>query len=403
MSNDLSFRKTEMDLAAQAAGIGALADPVRRALYEYVAAQPDAVGREAAAEAVRVAIHTAKFHLDRLCDEGLLVAEYRRLSGKTGPGAGRPAKLYRRADRQFAVSLPERRYELAGHILATAVQRAEGGTELADALREAAYEEGHRLGEGTSADGQDLDRLAKALATQGFEPRVEGGVLVLANCPFDALAKEHTTLVCGLNQWYVQGTADGLGCRAVRADLAPTPGQCCIRARLNAPPAPCSELRSGLPLDSNGDIAHQRERGVELGDRGIKRGGQCHLTVRVVHRAQGVRKQARRHGHATGPDRQRRGQGAYEFANHGLGGDDAVTANGESRAVGPAPTAGIAGGARTTQQVFPVAAQLSTITDRHDVLCACGQQSGRLRQTALGQLTVERRAEQPREDPVGDA
>ncbi|MGH3260926.1 MAG: helix-turn-helix transcriptional regulator [Trebonia sp.] len=225
-----------MDLAEQAAGIGALADPLRRALYEYVAAQPDAVGREAAAEAVHVPIHTAKFHLDRLCDEGLLAAEYRRLSGKTGPGAGRPAKLYRRADRQFAVSLPERHYELAAHILATAVQRAAGGAELASALREAAYNEGHQFGTQTCAAGPELDRLAKALATQGFEPRVAGRVLVLANCPFDALAKEHTSLVCGLNQWYVQGTADGLGCRAVRADLAPAPGQCCIRARLDAPP-----------------------------------------------------------------------------------------------------------------------------------------------------------------------
>ncbi len=178
-----------MDLAAQAAGIGALADPVRRALYEYVAAQPDAVGREAAAAAVQVPVHTAKFHLDRLCDEGLLQAEYRRLSGRTGPGAGRPAKLYRRADREFAVSLPERRYDLAARILATAVQQAEGGAPLADSLREAAYDEGRRLGAETSAAGPDLARLGQALATQGFEPRIEGDVLVLANCPFDSLAQ----------------------------------------------------------------------------------------------------------------------------------------------------------------------------------------------------------------------
>ncbi len=241
MSNDPSFRKSGMDLAAQAAGIGALADPVRRALYEYVAAQPDAVGREAAAAAVRVPAHTAKFHLDRLCDEGLLQAEYRRLTGRTGPGAGRPAKLYRRADRQFAVSLPERRYDLAAHILATAVQQAGRGTRLADALRDSAYDEGRRLGARTSAGGPDLARLGQALATQGFEPRVEGDSLVLANCPFDALAKEHTALVCGLNQWYVQGAADGLGCPAIRADLAPAPGMCCIRARLAKQP-PAAEL-----------------------------------------------------------------------------------------------------------------------------------------------------------------
>ena len=255
MSNNQSFRESRMDLAAQAAGIGALADPVRRALYEYVTAQPDAVGREAAAAAVRVPAHTAKFHLDRLCDEGLLQTEFRRLSGRAGPGAGRPAKLYRRANRQFAISLPERRYDLAAHILATAVQQAGEGAQLADALREAAYGEGHRLGTGASATGPDLARLGKALATQGFEPRIEDDTLVLANCPFDALAREHTTLVCGFNRWYVQGTADGLGCQAVRAHLAPTPGMCCIRARLTlpsalSPPSPPSpsapvKLRSG--------------------------------------------------------------------------------------------------------------------------------------------------------------
>jgi predicted ArsR family transcriptional regulator len=249
MSINPSFRKNEMDLAAQAAGIGALADPVRRALYEYVAAQPDAVGRESAAAAVHVPVHSAKFHLDRLCDEGLLQTEFRRLSGRTGPGAGRPAKLYRRANRQFAISLPERRYDLAAHILATAVQRAGQGTQLADALRDAAYDEGRRLGAGAGATGPDLARLGQALATQGFEPRIEGDALVLANCPFDSLAREHTSLVCGFNQWYVQGTADGLGCQAVRAHLAPTPGMCCIRARLtppspSSPSAPSAELLS---------------------------------------------------------------------------------------------------------------------------------------------------------------
>lgn len=225
-----------MDLAEQVAGIGALADPVRRALYQYVTAQSQAVGREAAAAAVRVPVHTAKFHLDRLCDEGLLQAEFRRLSGRTGPGAGRPAKLYRRADRQFSVSLPERRYDLVAHILATAVQRAAQGTPLADALHGAAYEEGRHLGTETSTAGPDLARLAQALATQGFEPRIEDGVLVLANCPFDSLVREHASLICSLNESYVQGAVDGLGCVSVRADLAPVPGMCCVQARSATPP-----------------------------------------------------------------------------------------------------------------------------------------------------------------------
>src|SRR3546814_13764399 len=113
-----------MNLADQSSRIGALADPMRRALYEYVATQREPVGREEAARALDLATHKVKFHLDKLVDEGLLQTEFRRLSGRSGPGAGRPNKLYRRADTEFSVSLPERRYDLVGHIFAHSVDRA---------------------------------------------------------------------------------------------------------------------------------------------------------------------------------------------------------------------------------------------------------------------------------------
>src|SRR3954449_7003574 len=121
-----------MDLSEQAAGIGALADDTRRTLYEYVASQPQPVGREQAATSLGLALHNVSFHLDRLVSEGLLEVEFRRLSGRSGPGAGRPSKLYRRAAREFAVSLPPRRYDLVGDILAGAVARAVEGESLAD-------------------------------------------------------------------------------------------------------------------------------------------------------------------------------------------------------------------------------------------------------------------------------
>ena len=101
------------DFAAQVAGVSALADPVRRSLYRFVVAQPEPVSRDQAAAGLQLPRHTAKFHLDRLVEEGLLETEFRRLSGRRGPGAGRPAKLYRRGSRQVAVSVPERRYDVA--------------------------------------------------------------------------------------------------------------------------------------------------------------------------------------------------------------------------------------------------------------------------------------------------
>jgi predicted ArsR family transcriptional regulator len=219
-----------VDLGRQAAGIGVLADDTRRALYEYVVAQPDPVGREQAASALDLPVHRATFHLDRLVAEGLLDVEFRRLSGRTGPGAGRPSKLYRRAAQEFAVSLPARRYELVGDILAAAVTRAAEGGSLDRALDECARDEG--LGIGGAATGLDesLDALAEVLAGQGYEARVDDGTVILANCPFDALARRHTGLVCGLNRSFVQGVADGLGCDAT-ARLEPSDERCCVTAR----------------------------------------------------------------------------------------------------------------------------------------------------------------------------
>jgi predicted ArsR family transcriptional regulator len=224
-----------MDLASRAAAIGALADPVRRALYQHVVAQPDGVGREQAAAAVGVPPHTAKFHLDRLAAEGLLDVEFRRLSGRTGPGAGRPAKLYRRARSEVAVSLPERRYDLVGDILATALEHVGTGAPWDAAVHRAAHAEGVRAGDtaraaaDAAAAGTEPERLADALEQHGYEPRVDESEIVLTNCPFDALAQRHTALVCGLNVDYVQGVADGLGCADAHARLEPTPGQCCVR------------------------------------------------------------------------------------------------------------------------------------------------------------------------------
>lgn len=222
-----------MSLHSQAAGIGALADDTRRALYEYVVAQREPVGREQAATALGFAQHNVNFHLDRLVEEGLLEVEFRRLSGRTGPGAGRPSKLYRRSDREFSVTLPPRRYDLVGDILAAAVTRASAGEPLQAALADTAYSEGHALGEAGRdlGDPETPEGLARVLGTQGYEPQVRDDVVELDNCPFDSLAHKHTEVVCALNKSFVQGVADGLGCQGITACLEPDPVQCCVKAR----------------------------------------------------------------------------------------------------------------------------------------------------------------------------
>jgi predicted ArsR family transcriptional regulator len=226
------------DLSTQAAGIGALAEPVRRDLYLFVVGQAEPVSRDRAAEGAGVPLHTAKFHLDKLVDEGLLAVEFRRLTGRSGPGAGRPAKLYRRSDRELAVSLPQRRYDLAGRILAVAVERAAAEhVPVDEAVRDAARDAGSRAGAGAAAE-PGADALTGALAEHGYEPRRRDEEVVLVNCPFDALMREHTALVCGLNEHFVGGLLEGLGRTELQACLDPEPGLCCVKLRSRAEDEP---------------------------------------------------------------------------------------------------------------------------------------------------------------------
>ncbi|WP_435884558.1 helix-turn-helix transcriptional regulator [Streptomyces toxytricini] len=210
--------------------VAALDEPTRRRLYEHVVRQSSPVSRDEAAAALGLARKTAAFHLDRLADELLLDVVYERRSGRTGPGAGRPAKLYRRSARQVAVTLPDRRYELAGRLLAQAVEESDAtGEPVRRVLHRKAAELGEQLG------GQEEGAQAEAgvfglLERYGFEPRREGDAVVLANCPFHALAREHTETVCGMNLHLLSGILQGLGdAEGMEAHLAPAPGHCCVR------------------------------------------------------------------------------------------------------------------------------------------------------------------------------
>jgi predicted ArsR family transcriptional regulator len=219
------------DRSAQVAAVAALAEPTRRRLYEYVVRAPRPVSRDDVAASMGVPRPTTAFHLDRLVAEGLLDVHYERQTGRTGPGAGRPAKLYRRSEASVAVSLPQRRYDLAGELLASAVADADrSGERPGAALERAARRRGRALGEAARTVGQGgRDAVLRALEEQGFEPRLEGSDVVLANCPFHTLAREHTELVCGMNLHLLEGVLEGVSASGLTARLQPEPGSCCVR------------------------------------------------------------------------------------------------------------------------------------------------------------------------------
>lgn len=225
------------DLEERIAGVASLAEPQRRALYRFVVNKGGAVSKDDAAAALGVARSVAAFHLERLVSDGLLATEFRRLSGRQGPGAGRPAKLYRRADREMSVSLPARQYDLAAALLAAAVSEAmRSKTPVGKTLSRIAAARGRELGKrvrqeaGTRPSRRTLISAAlNVLEEQGYEPRQHGKEIVLANCPFHALVDEQRDLVCGMNHDLLGGMAEAMGDDVLAARLAPSDGLCCVR------------------------------------------------------------------------------------------------------------------------------------------------------------------------------
>lgn len=257
-SDDVTDEQTTPDPIE---ALGILAEPTRRELYAHVAAADAPVARDEAAAAVGIGVRLAAFHLDRLVEAGLLEAEYRRRGERRGPGAGRPAKLYRRAARTVEVSLPARRYELAATLLADAVTAM--GPAALGALREVARARGRaiarvvlRPGEGAGQRERDgepppeaahspvgegaergPDPVVAVLAAGGFEPAEDAasGVIRLRNCPFDGLAREHGGIACPMNVALLEGVAEEVG--GVIAVPDETPGYCCVALQRTAPGA----------------------------------------------------------------------------------------------------------------------------------------------------------------------
>jgi len=217
-----------------------LHDPVRRSLYRHVAGQRDYVSRDEAAAAVGIARALAAHHLDRMAAGGLLETTYRRPPGRGGPGAGRPAKLYRRSRRQIAVSLPHRDYELLARLLAAALdqdlpERVSGRlAQAAGRAGTALAAQARRLAGRGPGRRRLVDAAMEALSRQGYEPRRDGADLQLVNCPFEAVAQEHRGLVCRVNLALLEAFARGLDLDGVTLQAEPGDGRCCVVIRTGA-------------------------------------------------------------------------------------------------------------------------------------------------------------------------
>jgi predicted ArsR family transcriptional regulator len=210
--------------------IALLQDAARRSLYEYIVGQGREVSRNEAAEAVGLQRTLAAFHLDRLAAGGLLEVGYRRLTSRAGPGAGRPAKLYRRAKTERMYSAPPRDYAHAARVFAEAIERSGAEPMLYDVARARGVAAARALArEAAGADRFSLDELLRHLTTIGYEPYVDAGSVRLRNCPFDSVAQEFAAVTCGMNLALLEGMLAGADLSAeYEVRLEPRPGECCV-------------------------------------------------------------------------------------------------------------------------------------------------------------------------------
>jgi predicted ArsR family transcriptional regulator len=210
-----------------------LADERRRAIYQFVCRAHGPVTVNEVAEEFSIHRNAAKHHLDRLLESGLLRAEFRRVNGRRGPGAGRPSKLYSATDVEVSFSVPERHYDLLAHLLLQALTQgadletvgARFGRELAGTI-------------GTHGPDDRAEGVRIVLERLGFRPSVETDAdgamwITTENCPFGWVAMEAPAgEVCRLDRAIISGVLDGFGCPAaqVKGHMSIAGGQdVCVR------------------------------------------------------------------------------------------------------------------------------------------------------------------------------
>ncbi|WP_028270208.1 MULTISPECIES: helix-turn-helix transcriptional regulator [Arthrobacter] len=210
--------------ARRIAAVASLGDENRRKLFGFVSSSAGPVGRDEAAAALEIPRSTASFQLDRLVQDGVLTVEFRKLGGKAGPGSGRPAKLYRPAQPELGASVPDRNYDLAGELMAAAIERSSAaGEPVRDALLATSYAKGLEMAEGSHS-------LEDFLSAEGYLPDPDGaGGFALRNCPFHRLADGHADVVCAMNGAFLTGAAAGCGVAEDRIVGNKAAGQCCAR------------------------------------------------------------------------------------------------------------------------------------------------------------------------------
>ncbi|MFO7548948.1 MAG: helix-turn-helix domain-containing protein [Acidimicrobiia bacterium] len=188
-----------------------LGDPTRRAIYIAVRESPEPTTSSTVARLFGIHPNVARHHLDRLAADGYLRITHRRPSGRSGPGAGRPAKCYEATAKEIDLHYPARRYDLLVELLTRIIGRI-APSDLASVAEEVGREYGEELAAeigGPEDSGYDeaVTAVAQAMSGIGFgiDPDLAAHRLLTSHCPFGEAAAGHPEVVCSLDRGIVAG------------------------------------------------------------------------------------------------------------------------------------------------------------------------------------------------------
>lgn len=194
----------------------ALGDPTRRAVYIAIRESTGPMSTAGIAELFDIHPNVARHHLDKLAADGYLDVTHRRPNGRTGPGAGRPAKYYAVSSKQIDVHFPTHRHDVLSDMLVRIIDRI-----APDNIREVAEQVGTEVGrelageigspEDTGYEGA-VKAVVRAMTGIGFgvSSDVAGQRLLMSHCPFGDTAAAHPEVVCSLDRGMVRGLMGSL-------------------------------------------------------------------------------------------------------------------------------------------------------------------------------------------------
>jgi predicted ArsR family transcriptional regulator len=175
----------------------AVGDPDLREALLFARGRPSPVTADEVAEAQGIHRNVARSRLERLVEAGLLETAYERRSGRTGPGAGRPAKTYAVVPSLDAIEFPARGYESLLALLLDELP-VEG---RADRLHAVGVAFGEQLARkaglrASKTPARAFEAMCKAVGSLGYQTSLEeaderGAVISTPTCPLRPLVRAH--------------------------------------------------------------------------------------------------------------------------------------------------------------------------------------------------------------------